>query len=1061
MSTQTFYPVFANGQVLTSAHLNNIVTYLEPQDRLSRTQLTGIGIVCGFEVDWQSPQLRIACGAGITSEGYLIAEAAVTLAHFRPYLVPVPQGREITAIEKQQARYPFLFNGNVQHQAFELLPPDFTPAPGEAAPTALSKQFVKDKTVMLFLERRQESLKNCDVNDCSDKGSEINLTLRRLLISQSLADQILKKESNDIEGHQVDRANHPRLALQPLAIAKLNPAGFEVTSVSKLYTRIAEISQQTMSETHPRLRDAFDAYKPLLEDIFPVSNFSDGPFPKHYFYNMLSHWMENPALAQYMLGGLNDIVRSHNEFITLAARFDAECCPDIRRFPRHLLLGDVEPLPVAGAESPKSSAEFKTYDPHSAKNGPLPEGLPAERYHHFVASPILANGIDTIAELRSKFYRLFLLAKTYFTRDLLNATIRITPSRTHSAPLGQRAIPFFYRFEQTGDLFGNWSWSRARSHFLSTIHSHQFMPDDLAEHPLQLSQDSTDFLRIEGIVGKPLGTAMASLMKQRRQLGVSFAVEPVYLTCQPDGKNLSKEELARGLLAMQRLLMCKLRDLDVIFLIAMAAIFAFMVWLVQRLGKLDATKTTKRPTATESVSASTEMASEIAVAEMINIRNLRMMTAINLNTEEEKALNKNSEKTLLDFREGVIPKEDLIKVVAMKANQDIELENIAVAKIYKRARDTSSGGELLDRVRAATAELNLQGDKEALAQTVYPSVVLMARAEEVMTVASAPSLAHFDADKFDTAMRGFAAAYENYASVADTNTGNDNSEIARANIDIMSSRATIAASATQVSSTAIMAELNKRLMSMFMQNTLPEYVRKHTGLEHKAGVPLGGTLVLLFADRKSIGTNMPAILRKLGAQYEKTFTKISGAKLPDVNAAKITKSLLASSLPKSNDILDSFVVLGDLCLPYLCCEAECAGLDVEDRIDRGVNVVTEPATEREPTPAEPTRPTRPTRPAQPTEPTDSRPPKKGTLKGAVFSQAQLSNRTTALKNATLKLVNLKTRKSTSKKLTTSDFTLPLEVGSYQVSATLARRKSATQNFEIKAGKTHTVRLVVK
>ncbi|MDX2417952.1 MAG: hypothetical protein QNK19_10880 [Xanthomonadales bacterium] len=962
------------------------------------------------------------------------------------------------AIEKQQARYPFLFNGNVQHQAFELLPADFIPAPGEAAPTDLSNQFVKDKTMMLFLEHRQESLKNCDVNDCSDKGSEINLTLRRLLISQSLAEQILKQE-NEITGHQIDRANHPRLALQPLAIAKLNPAGFEVTSVSKLYTRIAEISQQTMSEIHPGLRDAFDAYKPLLEDMFPVSNFSDGPFPKHYFYNMLSHWMENPALAQYMLGGLNDIVRSYNEFITLAARFDAECCPDSRRFPRHLLLGDVEPRPVAGADSPKSSAEFKSYDPLSAKNGPLPEGQPAERYHHFVASPVLADGIDTIAELRSKFYRLFLLAKTYFTRDLLNATIRITPSRTHSAPQGQRAIPFFYRFDQTGDLFGNWSWSRARSHLLSTIHSHQFMPDDLAQHPLQLSQDSTDFLRIEGIVGKPLGTVMASLMKQRRQLGVSFSIEPVYLTCQPDGKNLSKEELARGLLAMQRLLMCKLHDLDVIFLIAMAAIFAFMVWLVQRLGKLDATKTTKKPSATES--ASTEAATDIAVAEMINIRNLRMMTAINLNTEEEKALNKSSEKTLLDFRDGVIPREDLVKVVAMKANQDVELENVAVAKIYNRARDTSSGGELLDRVRAATAELNLQGDKEALAQSVYPSVVLMARAEEVMTVASAPSIAHFDADKFDTAMRGFAAAYEAYASVADTNSGNDNSDIARANIDIISSRASIAASATQVSSAAIMTELNKRLMSMFMQNTLPEYVRKHTGLEHKAGVPLGGTLVLLFADRESIGTNMPAILRKLGAQYEKTFTKISGAKLPDVNAAEITKSLLASSLPKSNDILDSFAVVGDLCLPYLCCEAECASVDVEDRIDRGVNVVTEPSTEREPTPAEPTQPTRPTRPTQPTEPTDTSPPKKGTLKGAVFSQTQLNIRATPLKNATLKLLNIKTRKSTSKKLTTSTFTLPLEVGSYQVTATLATRKSETQDFEIKANKTHTVRLVVK
>ena len=52
MEIQTFYPVFENGQVLTSQHLNDIVDYLEPQDRQSRSRLTGIGVICGFEPDW-------------------------------------------------------------------------------------------------------------------------------------------------------------------------------------------------------------------------------------------------------------------------------------------------------------------------------------------------------------------------------------------------------------------------------------------------------------------------------------------------------------------------------------------------------------------------------------------------------------------------------------------------------------------------------------------------------------------------------------------------------------------------------------------------------------------------------------------------------------------------------------------------------------------------------------------------------------------------------------------------------------------------------------------------
>lgn len=54
MDIQTFYPVFENGQVLTSQHLNDILDYLEPKDRLSRTRLIGIGIGCGFAQHWDA-----------------------------------------------------------------------------------------------------------------------------------------------------------------------------------------------------------------------------------------------------------------------------------------------------------------------------------------------------------------------------------------------------------------------------------------------------------------------------------------------------------------------------------------------------------------------------------------------------------------------------------------------------------------------------------------------------------------------------------------------------------------------------------------------------------------------------------------------------------------------------------------------------------------------------------------------------------------------------------------------------------------------------------------------
>jgi hypothetical protein len=93
---QTSYPVFESGQVLTSAHLNGLVDYLEQQDRLTRNKLIGIGIVCGLDVNYDSGanRIRISAGCAVTSEGYLLVLPDTLLTQTRPYTLPVPQVEE-------------------------------------------------------------------------------------------------------------------------------------------------------------------------------------------------------------------------------------------------------------------------------------------------------------------------------------------------------------------------------------------------------------------------------------------------------------------------------------------------------------------------------------------------------------------------------------------------------------------------------------------------------------------------------------------------------------------------------------------------------------------------------------------------------------------------------------------------------------------------------------------------------------------------------------------------------------------------------------------------------
>ncbi|MBP6827175.1 MAG: hypothetical protein KA165_11505, partial [Saprospiraceae bacterium] len=45
------YPVFEANQVLTNRHLNQGFNYHDEQERLTRANLIGIGIVCGLEVE--------------------------------------------------------------------------------------------------------------------------------------------------------------------------------------------------------------------------------------------------------------------------------------------------------------------------------------------------------------------------------------------------------------------------------------------------------------------------------------------------------------------------------------------------------------------------------------------------------------------------------------------------------------------------------------------------------------------------------------------------------------------------------------------------------------------------------------------------------------------------------------------------------------------------------------------------------------------------------------------------------------------------------------------------
>src|SRR5262249_22931763 len=105
------FPVFEANQVLTSGHLNEVFDYLDQQSRQTRSQLIGIGIVCGLEVKLDTgagTAILLSRGCGVTSEGYLIVEPddVSLLAYRANYQLPTDIAYATFQDPATKAQYP-------------------------------------------------------------------------------------------------------------------------------------------------------------------------------------------------------------------------------------------------------------------------------------------------------------------------------------------------------------------------------------------------------------------------------------------------------------------------------------------------------------------------------------------------------------------------------------------------------------------------------------------------------------------------------------------------------------------------------------------------------------------------------------------------------------------------------------------------------------------------------------------------------------------------------------------------------------------------------------------
>lgn len=497
MSIANTYPVFEPDQVLTNNHLNSVLDYLDQQNRLTRTKLIGSGIVCGLDLKPSSSSIKISKGCALTTQGFLITLCSSEYTHYISY-TPPPLPDDLDFISQCEGKeediaayYKLLFS----QQVFQLIKKeeagDFT---GDNQPIALeqSQGFTEKYAVVLFLEAEELNLKNCDTNDCNDKGSQMNFEVKPLLIAKEVLDKIRKRTGN---------TNLPQQANLIPFLRRYNVPVQRLTSASEVLNAfLSIIDASTLKSVSEALKQSAVQYQFLLENESPAV--FDGVLDSLTDIKELIV-KTNPVLIQYFYDLLDDIIKAYNEFINKAQFVNSACCLDEMLFPLHIMLGE------ADKDTSTTRSVYRQY---------------------FIYSPLFDAQHDGLAEARSLFTRLRLLIAEFTIENMLGfekKDIRFTPSLTGNAWLSDRCIPYYYDVSDKSELLRYWSYAktkRGQQEQNLSYNSSDYSASFPVTHPILFDIEPYNFFRIEGHIGKHIADALREVKQEQQENNLPFEV---------------------------------------------------------------------------------------------------------------------------------------------------------------------------------------------------------------------------------------------------------------------------------------------------------------------------------------------------------------------------------------------------------------------------------------------------------------------------------------------------------------------------------------------------------
>ena len=873
------YHRFVDNQVLTDDQLNEILDHINFQDKLSRTSLIGVGIVCGLELKPTGNTIRLTKGVAVTTDGDLLKKGETVYKGFKPFT-------------DENVKYGHFLQDDTAVELYELeedtSPTDVSPLEQFQGQTGISK----DRMVaLLYLETFLKEEEDCSPVDCNAQGREVAYNLRVLVTSVDAAKKIAENDSifsglltasksdvlNKIDTYFTERAiiNSGTAA----ALGSLKNAYF--TDFSGLFNRIVQLGEMSI-------------FRPFAnESGFDLSR-GIGKLKAH------------DLNFQYIHDFYKDLATAYNELLIAVREQYTICCPDSLAFPKHVLLGEVYNSP--------------TY-----------------LRHPFYPSPIHDHN-ESLEKLQLLFRRVMQMIKHFASS--VQKDIRITPSRNQKYPLGKRALPFYYRpglpkdFQTMLEAWNIDGKGETFNYYKEGYPSKGF-------EPLDYCFDDHDFYRIEGHVGQDVVSSVRKIQNLRTQKGLAFDIMPIAVGSNADETTLDYDKYRMYFEDLQVILQAWNEEQKC--MVSGSTKFLTRFSIVEKGTHLDY-KLLATNVLTDSRSSALESPQPLGVSGITGLTRAttgRKFTA-EANNLQAKLFAKTKKNTVLDELDdsedsvgGLYGKE----IIASDGGSDIQI------KIDKVLKDTVKDWEPELQIAIAEIPSNLLGRLKVsednklidIEDFTEENLAKYIKALEAQCKAAQDAKKNLQKQvgKKDSKLQG-AAYVENYFFTLNR----------------------IISSCCLVERVKVLyKKILERKQELLKKMVLNEYIKAHPGAEHKAGVERGGTFVVLYYSNQKPKTGLvnfgdlvltnPDIFTKpnvsidtdvltgnFGTRNIGSLSLEGGSRVlkgTDIQTLTDLKSIGARTTLFDERTLDLLsarratfnlahgTVIGDLCLPYICC----------------------------------------------------------------------------------------------------------------------------------------------